>query len=78
MSTYWYDRDVKERLRGLDWAPIVYTSATSGQRIERQVCYSVTLQCLAFYASENVVTYVVEFIGNLTTALYFVLTTMAL
>ncbi|CAM6129982.1 unnamed protein product [Calypogeia fissa] len=35
MSTYWYDRDVKERLRGLDWAPIVYTSATSGQRIER-------------------------------------------
>ncbi|KAL2635903.1 hypothetical protein R1flu_007382 [Riccia fluitans] len=34
-STYWYDIDVRERLRGLDWAPIVYTSATSGQRIQR-------------------------------------------
>ncbi|KAL3683911.1 hypothetical protein R1sor_001933 [Riccia sorocarpa] len=34
-STYWYDMDIRERLRGLDWAPIVYTSATSGQRIQR-------------------------------------------
>lgn len=34
-STVWYDRDVRERLRCLDWAPIVYCSASSGQRIKR-------------------------------------------
>ncbi len=34
-STVWYDRDVREKLRILDWAPIVYCSASSGQRIHK-------------------------------------------
>lgn len=34
-STVWYDRDVRERLRCLDWAPTVYCSASSGQRIRK-------------------------------------------
>lgn len=34
-STVWYDRDVRERLRCLDWAPIMYCSASSGQRIKK-------------------------------------------
>ncbi|XP_002985833.2 uncharacterized protein LOC9640737 isoform X1 [Selaginella moellendorffii] len=34
-STYWYDMDVREKLRVLKWAPIVYTSATSGQRVQK-------------------------------------------
>lgn len=35
MSTVWYDKDVRERLRCLDWAPTVYCSASSGQRIKK-------------------------------------------
>ena len=34
-STVWYDKDVREKLRCLDWAPIVYCSASSGQRINK-------------------------------------------
>lgn len=34
-STVWYERDVRERLRVLDWAPVVYCSASSGQRINK-------------------------------------------
>lgn len=33
-STY-YEQDVREKLRILDWAPIVYSTATSGQSVEK-------------------------------------------
>ncbi|KAH9297290.1 hypothetical protein KI387_028972, partial [Taxus chinensis] len=34
-STFFYEKDVREKLRVLDWAQIVYSSATTGQRIEK-------------------------------------------
>lgn len=34
-TTYFYEQDVREKLRVLSWAPIVYASATTGQRIEK-------------------------------------------
>ncbi|XP_057870655.1 uncharacterized protein LOC131077226 isoform X2 [Cryptomeria japonica] len=35
-TTFFYEKDVREKLRVLDWAQIVYSSATTGQRIEKQ------------------------------------------
>jgi len=32
-----YELDVRERMRILPWAPIVYTSATTGHRVEGSV-----------------------------------------
>ena len=34
-TTFFYEQDVREKLRVLHWAPIVYASATTGQRIEK-------------------------------------------
>jgi len=34
-STTHYEQDVREKLRILDWAPIVYCSATSGASVEK-------------------------------------------
>ena len=34
-TTVYYEQDVREKLRVLDWAPIVYTSAIAGQRVTR-------------------------------------------
>lgn len=34
-TTFFYEQDVRENLRVLHWAPIVYASATTGQRIEK-------------------------------------------
>eukprot|EP01018_Ginkgo_biloba_P032777 Gb_22538 [translate_table: standard] len=34
-TTLFYEQDVREKLRILDWAPIVYASATTGQRIDK-------------------------------------------
>jgi predicted GTPase len=34
-STTHYEQDVREKLRILDWAPIVYCSATNGTSVEK-------------------------------------------
>lgn len=34
-STTYYEQDVREKLRILDWAPIVYCSATYGSSVEK-------------------------------------------
>ncbi|KAH7442246.1 hypothetical protein KP509_03G078300 [Ceratopteris richardii] len=34
-STVHYEQDVREKLRGLEWAPIVYTSAIDGKRVTK-------------------------------------------
>lgn len=35
-ATY-YEQDVREKLRGLDWAPIVYSTAIAGQSVDKYV-----------------------------------------
>ncbi|MCO5590662.1 hypothetical protein L7F22_044636 [Adiantum nelumboides] len=34
-TTMHYEQDVREKLRGLDWAPIVYTSAIDGKKVTK-------------------------------------------
>lgn len=34
-TTTYYDQDVREKLRELDWAPIVYSTATSGHSVDK-------------------------------------------
>ncbi|XP_039119588.1 GTPase Der, partial [Dioscorea cayenensis subsp. rotundata] len=36
-TTTYYDQDVREKLRELDWAPIVYSTATSGHSVDKIV-----------------------------------------
>lgn len=33
----YYEQDVREKLRILDWAPIVYSTATAGQSVDKYV-----------------------------------------
>lgn len=35
-ATY-YEQDVREKLRILDWAPIVYSTAIAGQNVDKYV-----------------------------------------
>lgn len=37
-ATY-YEQDVREKMRMLDWAPIVYSTAIAGQSVEKYVFY---------------------------------------
>lgn len=39
-SATYYEQDVREKLRDLDWAPIVYSTATSGHSVEKYVWLS--------------------------------------
>lgn len=34
-TTVYYEQDVREKLRGLEWAPIVYTSAIASKKVTR-------------------------------------------
>ncbi|KAM0943960.1 putative GTP-binding protein EngA [Dioscorea sansibarensis] len=36
-TTTYYEQDVREKLRELDWAPVVYSTATSGQSVDKIV-----------------------------------------
>jgi small GTP-binding protein len=36
-STTYYEQDVREKLRILDWAPIVYCSATHGSSVDKLI-----------------------------------------
>ncbi|KAM0937581.1 putative GTP-binding protein EngA [Dioscorea sansibarensis] len=36
-TTSYYEQDVREKLRELDWAPVVYSTATSGQSVDKIV-----------------------------------------
>ncbi|KAG8090066.1 hypothetical protein GUJ93_ZPchr0011g27643 [Zizania palustris] len=38
-STTYYEQDVREKLRILDWAPIVYCSATHGNSVEKNTAH---------------------------------------
>lgn len=53
-----YELDVRERMRILPWAPIVYTSATTGHRVDRSAVPCVRLflspPSLLFLSSSSV------------------------
>lgn len=34
-TTTYYEQDVRQKLRDLDWAPIVYSTATAGHSVEK-------------------------------------------
>lgn len=34
-TTVYYEQDVREKLRALEWAPIVYTSAIASKKVTR-------------------------------------------
>lgn len=39
-TTVYYEQDVREKLRALSWAPIVYSTAIAGKSVERYVLLS--------------------------------------
>ncbi|KAE8037145.1 hypothetical protein FH972_009764 [Carpinus fangiana] len=43
-TALYYEQDVREKLRILDWAPIVYTTATTGQSVERVIVAASTVE----------------------------------
>ncbi|XP_031488320.1 uncharacterized protein LOC116256188 isoform X1 [Nymphaea colorata] len=42
-ATY-YEQDVREKLRSLDWAPIVYSTATTGQSVDKIISAASTVE----------------------------------
>lgn len=41
-TTTYYEQDVREKIRTLDWAPIVYSTAIAGQSVDKYalICFS--------------------------------------
>lgn len=37
-TTKYYEQDVREKLRLLNWAPIVYSTAIVGHSVDKYVC----------------------------------------
>ncbi|KAI4304824.1 hypothetical protein MLD38_040289 [Melastoma candidum] len=43
-TTMYYEQDVREKLRTLDWAPIVYSTATAGHNVDKIIVAAATVE----------------------------------